>query len=305
MSIYMEPIYIRTLAELHGIIGCPEPKHPLISVINFTESTFTVDLVKVELLNPFYVILLYNKRVHSSFSYGRKDIELNQGTLIVLRPDQIVQVYDIVSREGVEVWGIVFHPDLIRSSPTYEQIAQYNFLAYNLNEALQISVQEKEIIQTILNNILGEYQLIDDYSTTVWVHQIVLLFTYIERFYNRQFMAKKLEYTNIIIRFEKTLKALLSAQELERNGLPTVERLAKEMNLSRNYLGNLLKKETGKSTLEHVHTQVINKAKTLLFNNEDSVAQIAFQLGFEYPQYFSRLFKKKVGVTPSQYRKLV
>jgi AraC-like DNA-binding protein len=177
-------------------------------------------------------------------------------------------------------------------------------LAYNLNEALHISVQEKEIIQSVLDNIVGEYSLIDDYSTTIWVNQIVLLFTYIERFYNRQFMAKKFECTNIIMRFERVLKKFLLPQEIEKNGLPTVEQLAKEMSLSRNYLGNLLKKETGKSTLEHIHNQVINKAKTLLVNEDASIAEIAFQLGFEYPQYFSRLFKKKVGMTPSKYRTL-
>lgn len=300
----MEPIYVRTLAEFHAIIGYEEPKHPLISVINFAESAFTVDLLKVELLNPFYVILLYNKIVDSNFSYGRKNIDINEGTLVVLRPDQIVQVYDIINKEGIDVWGIAFHPDLIRTFSVFEQVAKYNFLAYNLNEALQISVQEKEIIQGVLNNILEEYNLIDDYSTTIWVNQIVLLFTYIERFYNRQFMTEKMECTSIIMRFEKTLKIFLSTHQIEKNGLPTVEQLAKEMNLSRNYLGNLLKKETGKSTLEHIHYEVINKAKTLLVSNDDSVAEIAFQLGFEYPQYFSRLFKKKVGITPSKYRSL-
>ncbi|BDS09400.1 helix-turn-helix domain-containing protein [Aureispira anguillae] len=301
----MEPIYIKTLADLHAIIGYKEPKHPLISVLNFAESNFTTDLIEVELLSPFYIILLYNKIIHSSFSYGRKNIDLKEGTLVVLRPDQIVQVYEIFTQEEVEVWGIIFHPDLIRSSLIYEQVIQYNFLAYNLNEALEISEQEEKIIRTILDNILEEYSQIDDYSTTIWVNQIILLFTYIQRFYDRQFMDKKLEYSNNIIRFEKILKACLKASILEKKGIPTVEQLAKEMNLSRNYLGNLLKKETGKSTLEHIHYQIINKAKTLLVNSNDSVAEIAFQLGFEYAQYFSRLFKKKVGVTPSEYRKLV
>lgn len=300
----MEPISIKTLADLHTIISYPPPKHPLISVINFAKSNFAVDLVNIELLNPFYIILLYDKVINSNFSYGRKNIDLKEGTLVVLRPNQVVEVYEILQAEGIEVWGIIFHPDLIRSSPVYEQLTQYNFLAYNLNEALRISEQEESIIRTILNNILEEYDRVDDYSTTIWVNHVILLFTYIQRFYHRQFMEKKLDYSTILVRFEKVLKDYLTTEKLKKHGLPSVEKLAQRMNISRNYLGNLLKKETGKSTLDHIHYELINKAKTMLVKSNASVSEVAFQLGFEYPQYFSRLFKKKVGKTPSEYRRL-
>jgi len=300
-------IRIKKLSDWHSIIGVPPPKHPLVSVVDFGAIEFNIDLIAVELLNPFYVIILYKgiEGVEPGFLYGRKKVNVQDKTLFLFQPDQIVEVYDILKQEDVDAWGVIFHPDLLLTLSGYDMILQHDFLAHNLYSALKVSQKEENIIQGILDNIREEYNQMDDYSTTILGSHIMLLFTYMQRFYHREFENQKSSKKTIVVKFEKLLDRHLSPKMLQKNGLPTVDQLANKMNFSRNYLGNVLKRETGKSTQEHVHYHVVRRSKVLLLKEQYTIAEIAFQLGFEYPQYFSRFFKKEVGKTPSEYRKLM
>lgn len=208
-------------------------------------------------------------------------------------------------KETDKGWTLAFHPDLIRKSKLSDKMDRYSFFQYDVNEALHLSEEELRTIEGLLDKIVKEYsQNLDKHSQNLIISNIELLLDYCTRFYDRQFYMRTNLNTDIVSKFERLLKAHFHSDELQNIGLPTVHNLAKEMNFSSNYLSDLLKKETGKTALEHIHLFVIERAKNILLNSGKSISEIGYSLGFEYPQHFSNLFKSKTGMSPSEFRNL-
>ncbi|MBR8537804.1 AraC family transcriptional regulator [Carboxylicivirga sediminis] len=200
-------------------------------------------------------------------------------------------------------WSLNFHPDLIRRSHLGQHIDDYSFFSYEVNEALHLSDMEKQTIGEIRDKIIHEYRAnIDKHSQKLIISNIELMLDYCTRFYDRQFYTRENLNKDTISRFERLLKEYYASDKPLETGLPTVKYCGAELNLSANYLSDLLKKETGRNTQEHIHNFIVDRAKTNLLNTTEPVSQIAYSLGFEYPQHFSKVFKKKTGVSPAEYR---
>ena len=295
-------IHIETITQLHDAFKSGKPQHPLITVFNLSDVAISPDMLHKKIRNNFYSITL-KTQTHLSFKYGREYFDFAEGFLFGLAPNQIIEVDETAKKGDMKGWSLYFHPDLIRSSPLMEKITDYGFFSYQTNEALHVSEKEKQVINDIIEKIIDEYSSnIDDFSQDVLVSNIELLFNYIKRFYSRQFITRKQKNTSILSKFKKLLREYYVLNIVENKGLPTVKYFANRLHLSDSYLSDLLKKETGKSAQENIHLFIIEQAKNELINTNKSVSEIAFELGFDYPQYFSRLFKNKTGNTPKEYR---
>ena len=235
---------------------------------------------------------------------GRKNIDFQDGNLICIAPNQIIEIdNEVLEREGKMGWGLFFHPDLIRPTSLNDKIKDYNFFHYEVSEALHLSDKEKNILLESVKKIQSELQEnIDVHSQNIIVSTIELLLNYCLRFYGRQMITRSQTNKTIIAQIEILLVAYFS--EVKDKGLPSVKFLADNVHLSSSYLSDLLKRETGKNAQEHIHFYLIEEAKNLLLNSEKNINEIAYGLGFEYPQYFNKLFKKKTGKTPMEYRNL-
>ena len=210
-----------------------------------------------------------------------------------------------VASDSTEGWTLAFHPDLIRKSTLSDKIDQYSFFDYDVNEALHLSDDELKTIEQLLDKIVREYsQNLDRHSQNLIISNIELLLDYCARLYDRQFYTRTNINTDIVSKFENLLKAYYQSEKVDELGIPNVQYMARELNLSSNYLSDLLKKETGKTTQEHIHLYVVEKAKNFLLNSNSSISEIGYSLGFDYPQHFSNLFKSKTGLSPSEYRNL-
>jgi AraC-like DNA-binding protein len=294
-------IQIKTITQLHELIGGKKPKHPLISIIDFAKVEMPVENFYQRFSMDFYSISL--KGSECGITYGRKHYDFEEGVMIFTAPNQTITL----ERNDADYsgWGLYFHPDLIRNSNLGQNINNYSFFAYNAVEALHLSDEEKAVVLNCVNNIKNEYnQYIDNYSQTLLVSNLELLLNYSMRFFGRQFNTRTNHHQSIVTQIERYLTDYFQDNNLSEKGFPTVQDCAEQVNLSPNYLSDLLKKETGKTTQEHIHLMMIDKAKTLLINSNLSVKEIAYDLGFEYPHYFSRIFKSKTGQTPLEYRNL-
>lgn len=277
-----------------------ETLHPLVSVVRLEKA----DKRKNRRLRyGFYTIFL--KQIYcGDLRYGLGNYDYEEGTLIFLAPNQVIGQN---SEEYYEPQGIAlaFHPDLIAGTSLGKSINDYHFFSYAVNEALHLSEQERNIILDCLSKI--EYELqhaIDKHSKTLIVSNIEMFLNYCTRFYDRQFITRDLVHKGILDRFEQTLDNYFSSEKPQSIGLPSVSWCAEELNLSANYFGDLIKKETGISAQEYIQTKVINVAKERIFDADKSISEIAYGLGFKYPQHFTRLFKQKVGVSPNEFRGL-
>jgi AraC-like DNA-binding protein len=248
---------------------------------------------------------MFKNYCKSYVTYGRKAIDFNEGSLICMAPNQVITIdTEIEPRENPMGWGLFFHPDLIRNTSLNAKMKDYSFFSYEITEALHLSEKEKQLLFECIVKIQTELkENIDDYSQTIIVSTIELLLNYCNRFYGRQFITRKATNRDVFVKVEALLKQHFSIKTIP-NGLPTVKYLADAVNLSPGYLGDLLKKETGLNAQEHIHHYVIEEAKNILLNSNQSVSEIAYHLGFDYPQYFSRLFKQKTGTTPIEFRNL-
>ncbi|KXX66905.1 AraC family transcriptional regulator [Flammeovirga sp. SJP92] len=293
---------IHSISELHEAFGYKKPNHPLISVINLAEVAISKEMLHLKIGTPFYAITLKTKVAHP-FRYGREYFDFSEGYLFGIAPNQIIEVDETSEKGELEGWALYFHPDLILGYGLYDKISDYSFFSYETKEALHLSDKEKATLNAILEKIVEEYESnMDEYSRDVLVSSIELLLNYIRRFYGRQFLTRKNQNTTILSRFKRLLKDYFHSDAVIENGLPKVSYFAKQLSLSDSYLSDLLQKETGCTAQDIIHLHVIEKAKTDLVNTNKSVSQIAFALGFEYPQYFSRLFKNKTGKTPKEFR---
>jgi AraC-like DNA-binding protein len=295
-------IHLKSIADLSRLLN-ENDFHPLVAVVDFSK---TKDHIEEEsrITTDFYSVMFKNY-CKSFVTYGRKTIDFNEGSLICMAPNQVITIdTEIEPRENPMGWGLFFHPDLIRNTSLNAKMKDYSFFSYEIAEALHLSEKEKQLLFECIVKIQTELkENIDDYSQTIIVSTIELLLNYCNRFYGRQFITRKATNRDILAKVEALLKQHFSIKTLP-NGLPTVKHLADAVHLSPGYLGDLLKKETGLNAQEHIHQYVIEEAKNILLNSNQSVSEIAFHLGFEYPQYFSRLFKQKTGTTPLEYRNL-
>lgn len=295
-------IHIDNITELHNAFYYKKPKHPLVSVIDLSQIRIREDQLHQKIGTSFYNITLKTK-TSQLFRYGREYFDFSEGFLFGVAPNQILEIDETCEKGDIEGWALYFHPDLIRGCGLMGKIQDYGFFSYETKEALHLSDKEKETLNDIVAKIEDEYQSnLDEFSQDVLVSNIELLLNYIKRFYSRQFLTRKHQSTSVVSKFNKLIKSYFNSEKIKENGLPTVHYFADNLNLSDSYLSDLLKKETGKNTQENIHIFVIEKAKTMLVDSNKSVSEIAFELGFEYSQYFSRLFKKKTGQSPKAYR---
>ena len=298
-----EILKIESISMLHSMLGFSPPKHPLISVIDVSKLKITEELVETKIAGDFYYIGLKNAECGSH--YGKNDYDYDKGVLAFTAPHQVIAAKSTTDFDQEQGWMLLFHPDLIRGTSLGYNIDSYSFFNYANFEALHLSDSEKETLNDCVKKIEEEYsRSTDNHSQRVIVSCLELLLNYCLRFYDRQFETRASQNKDVFIKVEHVLKEYMQAELLEKKGIPTVSYVADKVNLSQNYLSDLLKKETGRSAKDHINDVLIDKAQSrLLLNNEDSVAEIAYSLGFRYPHYFSRLFKAKTGFTPQQYRK--
>lgn len=276
-----------------------ETLNPLLSVVDWSQCQ---PMCSSRCSYGFYAVFLKDVKC-GDMRYGRQYYDYQEGTLVFLAPGQ---VYGIESN-GVKVqpkgWALVFHPDLIRGTSLGRHIDDYTFFSYEVNEALHISERERSVVMECLHNIASELKhAIDKHSRMLIVSNIELLLNYCMRFYDRQFITRSNENKDVIVKFERLLRDYFRSDEPEKSGLPSVKYFADKLFLSANYFGDLVKKETGKSAQEYIQNILIETAKDRLYDTSQSISEIAYGLGFQYPQHFSRMFKKSVGYTPNEYR---
>jgi AraC-like DNA-binding protein len=295
-------IHLKSISDLHKLFNIGNSHHPLVTVLDFNSVTEQVEQ-NSKITTDFYSIMFKNY-CKNNIKYGRKNIDFQDGNLICIAPNQIIEIdNEVLEREGKMGWGLFFHPDLIRPTSLNDKIKDYNFFHYEVSEALHLSDKEKNILLESVKKIQSELQEnIDVHSQNIIVSTIELLLNYCLRFYGRQMITRSQTNKTIIAQIEILLVAYFS--EVKDKGLPSVKFLADNVHLSSSYLSDLLKRETGKNAQEHIHFYLIEEAKNLLLNSEKNINEIAYGLGFEYPQYFNKLFKKKTGKTPMEYRNL-
>lgn len=299
----MKPYRIKSIKEYHQILGISKPEHPLISVVKLEEIEPYTKEEKVNVIFDFYVISL--KRIEHgnvTYNYGQQQYDFDEGILFHIAPGQI---FCFQAEEGFKSSGFVLliHPDFIWGTALAKNIKQYDFFSYSVNEALFVSEKEEAILISFIKNIEQEYHsTIDKFSEGIIISQIESLLSYSERFYQRQFLTRKISNHQILDRLEKILDDYFTSENLLNSGLPTVQFLAAQLNISPNYLSGVLKTLTGQNTQQHIHNKLIEKAKEKLTTTELTVSEIAFELGFEYSQSFSKLFKSKTNFSPSEFR---
>lgn len=277
-----------------------ETLHPLVSIIDLSKASHPEEYPEGHSFG-FYTIFLKDVNC-GNIKYGRNYYDYQEGTLVFLAPDQVVKIENRLPHQP-KGWALLFHPDLIRGTTLGRTIKEYTFFSYEVREALHLSEQERQTVMECFYNIQSElHHNIDKHSQRLIVSNIELFLNYCTRFYDRQFITRKHVNSDVLSRFETLLNNYFKSEMPQQIGLPSVKYCAGELHFSANYLGDLLKKETGKSAQEHIQLHLIEVAKEKMFEKNKSVSEIAYELGFEYPQYFSRLFKKRVGVSPNEYR---
>ncbi len=294
-------IDVQTISEVHELWGCGKPRHPLVTVIDLTKYQFGGERSGVSYRLSFYTV--FCKKFSGVLRYGRSYYDFSEGSLMFTAPGQATTPISAPSLE--EGWALFFHPDLIHHSTLGQKMGQYSFFNYESNEALHVSEEEKLALFDCVRKIDQECgQNVDKHTQTLIQNNIEMLLNYCSRFYDRQFYTREKVNTDVVQAFERLLKNHFAQDTLINSGLPGVKQFADQLHLSPNYLSDLLQKFTGKTTQEHIHLQLIDKAKALLWGTGKSVSEIAYTLGFENPPHFTRLFKQKTGYSPSEYRNL-
>lgn len=292
------PLRINSITQLHRMQGLPAPQHPLISIVDYAKIE---EVAGMSVVFDFYSISL--KRGVNNLLYGQQQYDFDEGVLYFLAPNQVLSVESDPNPER-SGWILFVHPDFFWNSTLAKTIKQQEFFSYSTHEALFLSEKEEAIINTIVQNISNEYQTnIDKFSQDVILAQIELLLTYSKRFYERQFITRKITNHQILNRLEDLLDRYFEDESLSSKGLPTVQYVAMQLNLSIKYLSSLLKQLTGQTTQQHIQHKLIEKAKEQLSTTNLSVSEIAYQLGFEHSQSFNKLFKIKTDLSPSEFRK--
>ncbi len=297
------PVHIKTITDYHSLVNLPKPEHPLVSVIRFEDIRYTPKQSHDAIVNGFYSIAL-KKNFRAKLRYGQQKVDFDEGVMLFVAPKQLISVENPVDTEVKhEGWLLLLDPDLLGKSGLASKIRQYEYFSYNVNEALHLSDKEEATIVAIMKNIKEEYQTrADHFSQEVIIAQLELLFTYSERFYQRQFISRKVTSHHVVNELEILLRAYFESDRLQTKGMPSVTDLADALHLSPNYLSHLLKTQTGQSTKQFIIDKVIELAKEKLSTTGLSMNEIAYALGFDYPQSFSKLFKSKTNMSPMEFR---
>ncbi|MEI8095798.1 MAG: helix-turn-helix domain-containing protein [Spirochaetales bacterium] len=292
---------IGSISALHKTFGLPKPSHPLISIVRkWPKSDF--DFGKFRLTSDLYVVSL-KENFEGVIQYGRSSYDFEDGTLVFMGPGQVASFENPVKDQSDAGWSMFFHPDLLRKSELARKIRQFAFFDYVANEALHVSDNEKAMLNDLVEKIDMELrQNIDTHSQELIIVNLESILKYCRRYYDRQFFTRSNLNKDFVARFEEYLEAYFTSDEQLTAGIPTISQCGDAMNMSGPYLSDLLRLETGKSAKEHIHDYVIDQAKNRLLGTNLTVGEVAYSLGFEYPQHFSKLFKVKTGVTPSDYR---
>lgn len=300
-----QPVRIKTISEFHQFRGLPKPEHPLISVIDYGTISHQVDVNELSWILNFYSISI-KRTSNSKIKYGQQEYDFDEGMMFFMAPGQVFSVTidpDKNKREKHTGWILLIHPDFLWNTSLAKNIKNYDFFDYSVNEALFVSEKEEKTIQQIIENIQQEYHSnIDQFSQNIIISQIETLLNYAERFYQRQFITRKISNHKILDSLEELLNDYFNNEDLITKGLPSVHFVAEQLNVSPSYLTGLLKVLTGQSTQQHIHEKLIEKAKEKLSTTQLSVSEIAYELGFEHPQSFSKLFKSKTKVSPLEFR---
>lgn len=296
----MEDIFVLDSTEKYNDLYGLETRHPLVSVINLNEATREPGNIHFR----YGLYAVYLKMVKScDILYGRQPYDYQDGTIVCFAPGQSAQFIMTDDKPQKNVYGLLFHPDIIKGTPLGKEIRRYSFFSYSSNEALHISDEEKKTFMESLGIINRELEhAIDKHSRLLLSMHIQLLLEYCQRFYDRQFITREKVSRGAISRFETLLEEYFDGSNAEESGLPTVRYFADKLCLSANYFGDMVKKETGKTPQEFIQDKIIDLAKEKILGTEDTVSQIAYSLGFQYPQHLCRLFKQKVGCSPNKYR---
>ena len=297
-------IHVKSITKVHELLGLEKPDHPLVTVIFYGEREVNQDFGGVSYVLDFYQISFKNGFA-GSIGYGRNHYDFEEGSLVFTKPGQVIQIEDGRGFNENTGWSLLFHPDLIRKSGLSTQIKSYSFFDYDIMEALHLSDREKKEITDLVRKIKHEYSNnIDKHSQELIVGNIEMLLKYSNRYYDRQFYTRTGINKDILSKLDDVIQSYYDSEQPMEKGVLTVRYCANRLNLSVNYLGDLIKNLTGRSAKDHINNFVIEEAKTKLLASRDSIAQIAFSLGYEYPQGFNKLFKMKVGESPSSFRRL-
>lgn len=297
-----EPRRIKSISEFLQLRSLPKPEHPLISVLPF-ESVKQVPEQEMSLVLDFYFIAL-KRASNARMKYGQQEYDFNEGIMAFMSPGQVFRV-EVAKQQEINHsgWLLLIHPDFLWNTPLAKTIRQYDYFDYSVHEALFLSEKEERTIIGIIQHIEQEYHAnMDKFSQNVIIAQLDLLLTYADRFYHRQFITRKITNHTILNQLEEILTAYFNGDDLAKQGLPTVQYVAGALNVSPNYLSVMLKVLTGQSTQQHIHDKLIEKAKEKLSTTDLSISEIAYDLGFEHSQSFSKLFRNKTNLTPLAFR---
>lgn len=293
------PLKITTISELHQILNVPKPLHPLISLVDNTKISVDKTYLDRSFTLSFFKIS-YKFSENGKMGYGQGYYDFNEGGMMFTAPNQVLSTEEDSEYHG---YTLFIHQDFLRNYPLAKNIKKYGFFSYDTNEALHLSDKEKTLIVGLLNNINDELNTaIDEISQDVIISYIEVLLNYSNRFYKRQFITRKVVNNDLLSKMEHLLEDYFNQQKTLTKGLPTVEFLASELNLSPHYLSDMLRNLTGQNAQQHIHEKLIEKAKEYLTTTSFSVSEVAYQLGFEHSQSFNKLFKKKTNMTPLSYK---
>ena len=289
---------VRSVNDYGSYLGCPA-RHPLVCVIDYAE----VSPIRHSLNNYGVYALFLRDDVGVELDYGCGRYDYNQGTLLCVAPGQVGGKEDNGERVSITGWALLFHPDLLRGTPLEKRIRDYSFFDYRVNEALHMSDREHDILVSLMRRMREELDNERDaQQDAILVGYIGLVLNFCQRFYNRQFQSREAENSDILVRFNRLLADYYEQQLQLKLGLPTVQYCADRLCLSPNYFGDLVKRETGKTAQEYIQLKLVEAAKELMLAPGRSIGEVAYALGFQYPQHFTRLFKKVTGQTPNEYR---
>ena len=295
--------HFKTLSAYLDYLGLPRPEHPMLSVFTSKGDGYLPCPRESSppITNDCYTISL-KKYIEGDLNYGRTKYDFTNGALIFIAPRQVLQWDNRVVFEQ-KGFSINFHEDFLKGTALDHQIKKYGFFSYSVHEALHLSPKEEKQIESIVSNIEIEYENNQDaFSKQIIISQLDTFLKYANRFYERQFLNRKQMSNDLLEQFNLHLAKFFESGKLNEKGIPSIEKIAEKITVSQRYLSDTLKRETGKTTTEHLHLYLINEAKNRLLQPNKSISEVAYELGFEYPPYFSRLFKKKEGISPSEYR---
>ncbi|MEC5173994.1 MULTISPECIES: helix-turn-helix domain-containing protein [Chryseobacterium] len=295
-------IRIKSISEFHQFRGLPKPAHPLISIVDYASIKHQPEMEETSWMFDFYQISV-KKGIDGKFKYGQLDYDFDDGVMFFIAPNQIFNIrvnhHSTMERSG---WMLLIHPDFFWNTSLAKTISRYEYFDYSVNEALFLSEKEENILNEIVENIREEYHSnIDKYSRKIIISHIETLLSYAERFYSRQFITREKANHQILDKVENLLNEYF-ADDLISKKLPTVQYVADALNISPKYLSGLLKTLTGQGTQQHIHGKLIEKAKEKLSTTNLSISEIAYELGFEHSQSFSKLFKTKTDLSPLEFR---